>query len=37
VTLRVTLKQTGGYEFKHADPIEPDVIPGEIWRDVVLE
>jgi hypothetical protein len=30
-------KQTSGYEFKHADPIEPDVLPGEIWCDVVLE
>jgi hypothetical protein len=31
------LKHTGGYEFKYGDPIEPDTLPGEIWRDVVLE
>ena len=30
-------KQAGGYEFKHGDPIEPDMLPDEIWRDVVLE
>jgi hypothetical protein len=29
-------KQTGGYEFKHGDPIEPDMLPGEIWRDAVV-
>ena len=35
---RGLLKQTGGYEFRFADP-EPDVVeilPGEEWRDVDL-
>ena len=27
-------KHTGGYEFEYAPPNEPDLLPGEEWRDV---
>ena len=30
-------KQTGGYEFEWGEPTEPALLPGEEWRDVVLE
>ena len=30
-------KQTGGYEFELATPTEPELLPGEEWRDVVFE
>ena len=28
-------RTAGGYEFKYAEGNEPDVLPGEVWRDVV--
>ena len=32
-------KQTGGYEFRFAEPEAPvvETLPGEVWRDVDLE
>ena len=30
-------KQAGGYEFELATPTEPELLPGEEWRDVVFE
>ena len=30
-------KQTGGFEFEHSTPTEPEQLEGEEWRDVVLE
>jgi hypothetical protein len=29
-----TRKHTGGYEFQFDEPTEPDVLPGEVWREV---
>ena len=29
-------KQTGGYEFEWAESGEPDLLPGEEWRDIIL-
>ena len=29
--------QTGGFEFEFAAPVEPELLPGEEWRDVVLD
>jgi len=31
------LRTTGGYEFAYAKPTEPDLLPGEIWRDVLID
>jgi hypothetical protein len=30
-------RQTGGYEFEFDEPNEVSVLPGEEWRDVVLD
>lgn len=30
------MKQIGGFEFEHTSPVEPELLEGEEWRDVVL-
>ena len=30
-------KQTGGFEFEFAPLVEPELLPGEEWRDVVMD
>lgn len=34
---RGRISHTGGYEFKYAESKEPEVLEGEIWKDVILE
>ena len=31
-----TLKKTDGFEFEFDTPNEPEILDGEVWRDVVL-
>ena len=31
------LARTGNYEFMLSTPSEPELLPGEIWRDVVFD
>ena len=30
------VRHTGGYVFRFDEPTEPDVLPGEVWKDVVF-
>ena len=33
---RKNQKQTHGYEFRYTEQNEPELLEGEIWKDVVL-